>query len=243
MTKRSVAIIPSRYGSTRLPGKPLRKIAGKTLINHIYNNIRNSKLFEDVIVVTDDERISDEVKSFSGIVKISQKQYNSGSDRIAEIAQDINAELFVNVQGDELFISKYALQSLLSCFEDKNIQVATLAHELTNNEDIENPNRVKVICDQDGDALYFSRSVIPYKRGDENYTYLGHIGVYAFRKEALIRFSKLKQSTLEKVEKLEQLRLLENNVKIRVNVIDYKGFGIDTEEDLSKAEKLLKNIS
>ena len=242
MKPTAVAIIPCRYDSKRLPGKPLRRIHYKSLIHHIYDTISETKLFDQVIVATDDERIYDEVTSFGGIVTKSQKKHNSGSDRIAEIAQNIDADLFVNVQGDELFMTGDAINSLLSCFDDKKVNVATLAHKISNTEDIENPNRVKVVVDENGNALYFSRSVIPYKRSEENYTYLGHIGVYAFRKETLIKFSKMQQSTLEKIEKLEQLRLLENNIKIRVNIIEFTGFGIDTAEDLIEAQNKLKNI-
>lgn len=236
---RSIAIIPSRYASIRLHGKPLRKIGSKTLIHHIYENAINTELFEQVIVATDDQRIAKEVESFHGNVAMSDTIHPSGSDRIAEVAQNLDADIFVNIQGDELFISKNALQPLLQCFEASDINVATLAHKLIDKRDIENPNRVKVVCDNFDNALYFSRSVIPYQRSNEGYTYLGHIGVYAFRKNSLMQFTKLPQSALEKMEKLEQLRFLENSIKIKVIITDYSGFGIDTEEDLIEAELLL----
>ncbi len=242
MTLRAIAIIPCRYDSKRLPGKPLRKILDKTLVQHIYENIKNGDLFEQVIVATDDPRIVNEVKSFNGIVKLSSKKHPSGTDRIAEIASEIDADVFVNVQGDELFMTTEVLKPLLACFDENKISVATLAHELKDNEEINNPNRIKVVCDSNGNALYFSRSVIPYPRAKYSLTYLGHIGVYAFRKDTLMKFAELPQSWLEKIEKLEQLRLLENDIKIKVIMTNYKGFGIDTEEDLEKAEKLLKNI-
>ncbi|MDP8314126.1 MAG: 3-deoxy-manno-octulosonate cytidylyltransferase [Candidatus Celaenobacter antarcticus] len=237
-----VAIIPCRYASTRLPGKPLRKIAGKTLIHHIYENVLNTQLFEQVIVATDDERIVKEVESFNGEVVMSDKGHPSGSDRVAEIARSLDADVVVNIQGDELFLGKNELSELLKCFQENSTSVATLAHPLCGEAEIFNPNRVKVVCDRQGNALYFSRSVIPYLRGNEKFNTLGHIGVYAFRKNALINFAECPQSKLEKAERLEQLRLLENGIRIRVVVTDYEGFGIDTEADLAEAEKLLLNI-
>jgi len=237
-----IAVIPCRYASTRLPGKPLRTIAGKSLIQHIYENVLKMKLFVQVIVATDDERIKKEVESFEGNVVISKKAHPSGSDRVAEIARSIEADIVVNIQGDELFLGKEELTKLLNCFQESSISVTTLAHPLYDEAEITNPNRVKVICDRQGNALYFSRSVIPYLRSDNKFNYLGHIGVYAFRKNALMKFAELPQSKLEKAEKLEQLRLLENGIKIKVIITKYQGFGIDTEDDLIEAEKLLRNI-
>lgn len=237
-----IAVIPCRYASTRLPGKPLRSIAGKSLIQHIYENVVKMKLFGKIIVATDDERIKKEVESFGGNVMISDNAHPSGSDRVAEIAHSIEADIVVNIQGDELFLGKEELTELLNCFQENSTSVATLAHPLYEKTEITNPNRVKVICDRQGNALYFSRSVIPYLRSDKKFTYLGHIGVYAFRKNALMKFAELPQSKLEKVEKLEQLRLLENGMKIKVIITEYQGFGIDTENDLLEAEKLLRVI-
>jgi len=239
---KTVAIIPCRYASTRLPGKPLRRIADRTLIHHIYENVSNTQLFEEVIVATDDERIFKEVESFNGKVVISDKGHLSGSDRVAEIARSIDADIVVNIQGDELFLGKKELSELLECFQENSTSIATLAHPLCDEAEISNPNRVKVICDKESNAIYFSRSVIPYFRSDEKFNYLGHIGVYAFRKNALLKFAELPQSTLEKAEKLEQLRLLENGMKIRVIITDYQGFGIDTEADLAEAEQILTNL-
>ncbi len=200
------------------------------------------KLFAQVIVATDDERIKKEVESFGGNVVISSKAHLSGSDRVAEIARSIEADIVVNIQGDELFLGKEELYELLNCFQESSTSIATLAHPLCDEAEITNPNRVKVICDRQGNALYFSRSVIPYLRSDKNFNYLGHIGVYAFRKNALMKFAELPQLNLEKAEKLEQLRLLENGIKIKVIITKYQGFGIDTEDDLIEAEKLLGNI-
>jgi len=239
---KTVAVIPCRYASTRLPGKPLRTIAGKSLIQHIYENVLKMKLFVQVIVATDDERIKKEIESFEGNVVISNNAHPSGSDRVAEIARSIEADIVVNIQGDELFLGKEELTELLNCFQESSTSVATLAHPLYEDTEITNPNRVKVICDRQGNALYFSRSVIPYLRTDKKFMYLGHIGVYAFRKNALMKFAELPQSKLEKAEKLEQLRLLENGMKIKVIITEYQGFGIDTEDDLTEAEKLLGNI-
>jgi len=239
---KTVAIIPCRYASTRLPGKPLREIAGKTLIHHIYENVMDTQLFSQVIVATDDERIVKEVQSFNGEIVISDKEHLSGSDRVAEIARSIETDIVVNIQGDELFLGKEELSELLKCFQDSSTSVVTLAHPLFEQTEIANPNRVKVVCDKKSNAIYFSRSVIPYLRSDEKFNYLGHIGVYAFRKNALMKFAEFPQSKLEKTESLEQLRLLENGIKIKVIVTEHQGFGIDTEEDIKAAEKLLKNI-
>ncbi|MBN2017763.1 MAG: 3-deoxy-manno-octulosonate cytidylyltransferase [Candidatus Cloacimonetes bacterium] len=238
----SVAIIPSRFASTRLPGKPLRKIRDKTLIHHIYDNVIKTRLFDIVVVATDDERIANEVKTFHGTVFVSEKIHSSGTDRIAEVAASMDADVFINVQGDEVFINKHTLEPLINSFENENVHVATLAHEIVDIEEVQNPNRIKVICDINGYALYFSRSAIPYNRRNKSYSYLGHIGVYAFRKNALMRFAQLPQSNLEKTEKLEQLRLLENGIPIKVIVTDYSGFGIDTEEDIKEAELMMRNM-
>lgn len=227
-----VAIIPARFDSVRFPGKPLKLLKGKPIIQYVYEQVSKSKLFDDVIVATDDQRIFDVVNSF-GKVMITSKKHKSGSDRIAEVASKIDCEIVVNVQGDEPFISKEPLQKLLSAFTDENVQVASLMHPIL--EDIENPNIVKVFCDKNNDALNFSRISNPKSQ----IKIFQHIGVYAFRKNVLFKFVKLTMSKSERNEKLEQLRLLENGIKIRMVETDYIGVGIDTPEDLERAEKLL----
>jgi len=241
--KNVIAIIPARYNSTRLPGKPLRKINNKPLIQIIYENIRKTRLFSDVIVATDDIRIFDAVKAFGGKVEITFSKHKCGTERVAEITKKLDADIIVNIQGDELFITKEPLNKLIHAFSEPDVSVATLIHSITDIEVAKNPNRVKVIFDKNNFAIYFSRSPIPYQRIDSDikFQYYIHIGVYAFRKDALQIFASLPQSRLEKVEKLEQLRLIENGIKIKVVKTDYAGFGIDTEEDLKKALELKKN--
>ncbi len=241
--KNVIAIIPARYNSTRLPGKPLRKINNKPLIQIIYENIRKTRLFSDVIVATDDIRIFDAVKAFGGKVEITSSKHKCGTERVAEIAKKLDAVIIVNIQCDELFITKEPLNKLIHAFSEPDVSVATLIHPTTDIEVAKNPNRVKVVIDKNNFAIYFSRSPIPYQRIDSDikFQYYIHIGVYAFRKDALQIFASLPQSRLEKVEKLEQLRLIENGIKIKVVKTDYAGFGIDTEEDLKKALELKKN--
>lgn len=237
---KAIAIIPARYDSTRFPGKPLVKLGTKYIIQHVYERTFGSGLFDDVIVGTDDQRIFEAVNKFGGKVILTSRQHESGTDRIAEVCKKLpylhDVDIVVNVQGDEPFISAEPLQKLLYAFEDPKVEVASLMHRL--NKDIENPNIVKVVCDKDNFALYFSRSVIPFKRSAHT-QYFQHIGVYAFRREALFRFIELPKGKLEETEKLEQLRLLENGMKIKMIETEYKGIGIDTPKDLQKAEKLL----
>jgi len=241
--KKVVAIIPARYNSTRLPGKPLRKINKKSLIQIIYENVEKTGLFSEVIVATDDTRIFDAVKAFGGKVEITSSKHKCGTERVAEIAKKLDADIIVNIQGDELFITKEPLNKLIHAFSEPDVSVATLIHPISNYEEIKNPNRVKVIFDKDDFAIYFSRLPIPYQRIDSDikFQYYIHIGVYAFRKDALQIFASLPQSKLEKVEKLEQLRLIENGIKIKMVKTDYIGFGIDTEEDLKEVLELKNN--
>jgi 3-deoxy-manno-octulosonate cytidylyltransferase (CMP-KDO synthetase) len=235
-----IAVIPARYASTRFPGKALALLQGKPIIQHVYEAALSSGLFADVLVATDDERISHAVSSFNGLVVMTSSRHLSGSDRIAEVVSKMDCDIIFNIQGDEPFISKQPLSDLKEVFEDPTVQVASLMHELTDLCEIENPGNVKVVCDQDGNALYFSRAVIPYDRdGNSTVTYWKHIGVYAYRKKALLRFVSMPQGTLERIESLEQLRLLENGISIRMVQTDYKGIGIDTPEDLEKARQKL----
>ncbi|MGC9337525.1 MAG: 3-deoxy-manno-octulosonate cytidylyltransferase [Candidatus Cloacimonadia bacterium] len=236
-----IAVIPARYASARLPGKPLRKIRKKPLIQIIYENAVATGLFEDVIVATDDNRIFDAVHSFNGKVEMTSSHYSCGTERVAKIAQNREVDIVVNIQCDELFIEKEPLQQLLNAFDTDEVMAATLIHPTNDLAIINNPNRVKVVFDTEDNAIYFSRSPIPYYRDkSSNQTFFRHIGVYAFRRDTLLQIASLPQSNLEKIEKLEQLRLLENGMKIKVVKTEYNGFSIDTEEDLKKAAKIIR---
>lgn len=239
-----IALIPARYAATRFPGKLMQKLGDKTIIRHTYENTKATLLFDEVIVVTDNEIIFNEIIQHGGYAIMSKKQHESGSDRIAEAITDLNVDIVVNVQGDEPFVKKTILQDLLNAFNDsfppENVQVASLMFEIKEAGDIENPNHVKVVTDTNSNALYFSRSVIPYQRNKEAaVTYYKHIGIYAFRKAALMNFTFWEMSPLESVEKLEQLRYLENGIKIKMVVTDEAPISIDTPEDFEKAKRLL----
>ena len=238
-----IAVIPARYASTRFPAKLLQDLGGKTVILRTYEAAVSTNLFDDVFVVTDSELIFDEIISNGGKAIRSIKDHESGSDRIAEAVQDMKVDLVINVQGDEPFIDKKPLEELIQVFKndhDKKIDLGSLMFEINETADINNPNNVKVITDQQGFALYFSRSVIPYPREEQvGVRYMKHIGIYAFRKEALLDFYRLPMLTLEASEKLEQLRYLEYGKRIKMVETNHGIIGIDTLEDLEKARKLL----
>lgn len=237
---RFIAVIPARYSSTRYPGKALAILAGKPIIQHVYEASVNSGQFDTVIIATDDERIAQAAHSFGGQVCMTSPTHKSGSDRIAEVVRDLECDIVFNVQGDEPFITKEPLAALKEVFHDPKVEVASLMHSMADREDIENPNNVKVVFDSIRNALYFSRSVIPYDRDKvESVTYWKHVGIYAYRKETLLQFVTLPQGRLEKSESLEQLRLLENGITIRMVKTNYKGIGIDTPEDLEQAIKFI----
>ncbi|MGX7666432.1 3-deoxy-manno-octulosonate cytidylyltransferase [Flavobacterium pedocola] len=238
-----IAVIPARYASTRFPAKLMQDLGGKTVILRTYEAAINTKLFEDVFVVTDSDLIYDEIISNGGKAIMSIKEHESGSDRIAEAVENMDVDVVINVQGDEPFINKKPLEQVIEIFRndtDKKVDLASLMFEIKEKSEVENPNNVKVIVDQQGFALYFSRSVIPYPR-EENVgvRYMKHIGIYAFRKEALMDFYRLPMLSLEASEKLEQLRYLEYGKRIRMVETDHGSIGIDTLEDLEKARKLL----
>lgn len=239
-----IAVIPARYNSTRFPAKLMQDLNGKTVIRHTYENVKETALFDDVFVVTDSDLIYNEITSTGGKAIKSIKEHESGSDRIAEAIENLEVDVVVNIQGDEPLIDKDSLETIIDLFRkdaDKKIDLASIMREIKNQEDIDNPNNVKVIVDKFGYALYFSRSVIPYKRDLHTHVrYFQHIGVYAFRKEALMAFYNLEVSPLEAAEKLEQLRYLENGHRIRMVETTHIGLGIDTPEDLEKARKILK---
>ena len=238
-----IAVIPARYASTRFPAKLMQDLGGKTVIRRTYEAAVSTNLFDDVFVVTDSDLIYNEIISNGGKAIKSIKEHESGSDRIAEAIENMNVDVVINIQGDEPFINKEPLEELITIFKndfEKKVDLVSLMFQITDKEEIKNPNNVKVITDQNGFALYFSRSVIPFPR-DENagVRYMKHIGIYAFRKQALIDFYSLPMLSLEASEKLEQLRYLEYGKRIMMVETTHGSIGIDTEEDLEKARKLL----
>jgi 3-deoxy-manno-octulosonate cytidylyltransferase (CMP-KDO synthetase) len=239
-----IAVIPARYASTRFPGKLMQDLCGKTVILRTYEATVAANLFEDVFVVTDSELIYNEILSNNGKAIMSIKNHESGSDRIAEAIENMDCDIVINVQGDEPFIDKISLSILIENFKkdtDKKIDLASLMREIKNLNEIENPNNVKVVTDQEGFALYFSRSVIPYPREKQvGVRFMQHIGIYAFRKQALLDFYILPMKSLEASEKLEQLRYLEFGKRIKMIETQHVGIGIDTIEDLENARKLIK---
>ncbi len=243
-----IAIIPARYASTRFPGKPLAVLGGKTMIQRVYEQVAG--VLDDAVVATDDERIYEAVKAFGGKVVMTSTEHRSGTDRCREAYLKVGDkyDVVVNVQGDEPFIQASQLEALKRCFENPATQIATLVKPFKAEDGLaalENPNSPKVVLDEASQALYFSRSVIPYLRNVPReewlmkHTFYKHIGIYAFRAEVLREVTALPQSTLEKAESLEQLRWLENGYKIGVGVTDIETIGIDTPEDLEKAEAFL----
>jgi 3-deoxy-manno-octulosonate cytidylyltransferase (CMP-KDO synthetase) len=238
-----IAVIPARYASTRFPAKLMQDLGGKTVILRTYQAAIQTNLFDDVFVVTDSDIIFDEIVSNGGKAIMSIKEHESGSDRIAEAIQSLEVDIVVNVQGDEPFIDAEPLAKVIEVFRndvDKKVDLASLMREIKDETEINNPNNVKVVVDQSGFALYFSRSVIPYPRDkDVGVRYFQHIGIYAFRKQALLDFYSLPMKSLEASEKLEQLRYLEFGKRIKMVETSHVGIGIDTAEDLERARVLL----
>jgi len=240
---KTIAMIPARYDATRFPGKLMQMLGGKSVIRHTYENTMATRLFDEVLVVTDSPIIFKEITHYGGYALMSKLPHESGSDRIAEAVADLEVDIVLNVQGDEPFVKKDPLQKLLNVFEGgsgRNVQVASLMQVLNDINQVGNPNTVKVVVDKNNDALLFSRSPIPYHR-DKGIApvYFQHIGVYAFRKQALMNFSQTKMSPLEEIEKIECLRYLENGIKIRMVETEYEGVSIDTPEDLERAKSLV----
>lgn len=237
-----IAVIPARYASKRFPAKLMQDLVGKTVITRTYEAAINTNLFDDVFVVTDSDVIFNEIVSHGGKAIMSIKEHESGSDRIAEAVYNLDVDIVINVQGDEPFIDKDSLSKLIQVYknDDKGeVDLASLMSEITDIQDIENPNKVKVVVDQSGFALYFSRSVIPYPREkNAEVRYMQHVGIYAFRKQALLDFYNLPMKSLEASEKLEQLRYLEFGKRIKMVETNHVGIGIDTPEDLEKAKSL-----
>ena len=241
-----IGIIPARYASTRFPGKPLALLGGKPVIQHVYEKV--AAVLEAAYVATDDERIYDVVKAFGGQVVMTRTDHKSGTDRIEEAIEKIGGEwdVVVNVQGDEPFVAKSQLDTICHCFDDPTTQIATLGKPFESMEAVQNPNSPKIVVDNMGFAMYFSRSVIPYVRGKEksswltHYPFLKHLGIYAYRKDVLRQVTQLPQSSLEIAESLEQLRWLQNGFKIKVGTTDVETVGIDTPQDLERAEEFSK---
>jgi 3-deoxy-manno-octulosonate cytidylyltransferase (CMP-KDO synthetase) len=234
-----VAVIPARFAATRFPGKLMQLLGNKTIIRHVYDNTVSTGLFKDVFVVTDSDIIYKEINSNGGEAIMSKKEHESGSDRIAEAVADMDVDVIVNVQGDEPFIKKEPLEKLVHLFDNTEVQVASLMRKISKEEAL-NPNNVKVVTDKNNYALYFSRNMIPFQRDIEiTANYFLHVGVYAYRKKALLNFTKWPQSVLEKAERLEQLRYLENGVRIKMAETIYNNIAIDTPEDLEKARDLI----
>ncbi|MBS1654041.1 MAG: 3-deoxy-manno-octulosonate cytidylyltransferase [Bacteroidetes bacterium] len=238
-----IAVIPARYAATRFHAKLMQALGKKTVIRHTYDNTVATGLFDEVFLVTDSDIIYNEIISHGGKAIMSKKEHESGSDRIAEAVEQMNVEIIVNVQGDEPFVNTEVLKKLVAVFNDttgETIQVASIMQPITDESLINNPNVVKVVTDKNGTALYFSRSVIPFPRNKESAViYYRHIGIYAFRKSALLQFTKWPMGILEQTEKLEQLRYLENGISIKMVETDFTGIGIDSPEDLEAAKKLL----
>ncbi len=238
-----IALIPARYASTRFPAKLMQVLGNKTVIRHTYDNTLATSLFDQVMVVTDSDIIYQEIVSHGGNAKMSRKNHESGSDRIAEAVEDMDMDIVVNVQGDEPFVQSAPLQKLLQVFKDdkeRKIQVASLMQVMKNKNNIEDPNYVKVAVDLNNNALFFSRSMIPYPRdGNTGIPYYEHIGIYAFRKQALLNFTQWPVSPLEAAERIECLRYLEHGISLKMVETEYMGVEIDTAEDLLKAMELL----
>jgi 3-deoxy-manno-octulosonate cytidylyltransferase (CMP-KDO synthetase) len=236
---RVTAIIPARYASTRLPGKPLKDICGKPMIQRVYEQVKLSSTLDRVIVATDDKRIYDAVKAFDGEVAMTSAEHKTGTDRLAEVAKGLSSEIIVNVQGDEPLISPEMIdQAVRPLLEDHTIKMGTLKQRIGSKEELESPHVVKVVTDRDDFALYFSRSLIPYPRTDVDIRYYKHIGLYVYRKEFLLDYAKMETTTLELKESLEQLRALENGYKIKVVETEHQAIGVDTEKDLERVRAM-----
>ncbi len=240
----AVAVIPARYASRRFPGKALVALAGKPMIQHVYERVRQARKVSRTVVATDDERIRAAVEDFGGEVAMTRSDHRSGTERVAEVAAQSDAPIFVNVQGDEPLIEPAAIDGAIAALAgDASLPVATLGVAITNPGEIQDPNVVKVVFDFRGDALYFSRAPVPWVRDDVARARSGHwkhIGLYVFRRAALLEFPGLRSGELERVERLEQLRWLENGYRIRVVETTYNAVSVDVPEDVARVEKLLR---
>lgn len=236
----AIGIIPARYQSTRLEGKVLKDLLGKSVIQHVWENAKRAATLDDLIVATDDERIVSEVLSFGGKAVLTAKEHKTGTDRLREVVNPIDVKVVVNIQADEPLLHPSMIDDIVRpLLEDKDISMTTLKKKITDPDDLKNPNVVKVICDKNGYALYFSRSPIPYPHFAEDIVHYKHIGLYAFTKDFLFTFTNLPASGLEEAEGLEQLRALENGYRIKVAETQFDTIGIDTAEDLERAKEVL----
>ena len=243
-----IGLIPARYASTRFPGKPLALLGGKPVIQRVYEQV--ASVLDDACVATDDERIFDCVKNFGGKVVMTRTDHKSGTDRIEEAIEKIGGDydVIVNIQGDEPFIQKSQIEACCRCFDDEKTQIAALGKPFTDMDAVANPNSPKIVIDNNSFAMYFSRSIIPFVRGKEqaewlqHYPFLKHLGIYAYRRDVLRQITQLPQSSLEIAESLEQLRWLQNGFKIKVGLTDVETVGIDTPDDLKRAEEFLSTL-
>jgi len=236
-----IGVIPARYGSTRFEGKPLADIWGKPMIQYVYEQARKASILDEVIVATDDLRIKEAVERFWEKAAMTSPKHPTGTDRSGEVIKNLDVNIVINIQGDEPLIDPELIDEVgQPLLDDPKIEMATLAHEITTKEEHMNPNVVKVVTDTQGFALYFSRSLIPYPRKTENFHVYEHIGIYAYRKDFLLKFIQLPPTPLERTESLEQLRALENGHKIKVIITEkYTGLSVDTREDLEKVKAIL----
>ncbi len=249
----SIVIIPARYDSTRFPGKPLYPLKGVPVIQHVYENAKRSLLSDDVMVATDSETIFERVLLFGGKAVMTDKSHPSGTDRIAEVAASLDYDIIVNVQGDEPLVRPEMIDDVITVLNDERASIGTLVKKITKPDEITNPNIVKVVLDSEGFALYFSRAPIPYHRdewksldsiyrvpadGSENFVYK-HVGIYGYRRDSLLKLAGMQPAKLESVEKLEQLRALENGMRIKVRETFFETHGVDTPEDIERVEKWL----
>jgi 3-deoxy-manno-octulosonate cytidylyltransferase (CMP-KDO synthetase) len=242
--RKVVVVIPARYGATRLPGKPLVLLAGKPMIQRVYERAKLAKTPDRVIVATDDERILHAVEAFGGEARMTRSDHRTGTERVAEIAAHVDGEVFVNVQGDEPLLDPAALDTAVNALlEEPRADVATVATPIKTPADIMDPNVVKTVLDFDGNALYFSRAPIPWVRDTASkiqVRHLKHLGLYVFQRDVLLEYPTLPQGELERIEQLEQLRWMENGVKIRVAEVEHDAISVDVPEDVARVEKLLQ---
>jgi 3-deoxy-manno-octulosonate cytidylyltransferase (CMP-KDO synthetase) len=240
-----VVVIPARYGAVRLPGKPLVSLAGKPMIQRVFERAKLAKTAHRVIVATDDERIREAVEAFGGEARMTRPDHRTGTERVAEVAADVEGDVFVNVQGDEPLLDPVAVDTAVrALLEDPPATVATVATPIKTPGDIMDPNVVKTVLDFDGNALYFSRAPIPWVRDSAAHQvvrHMKHLGLYVFQREALLDYPTLPQGELERIEQLEQLRWMENGYKIRVAEVEHDAVSVDVPEDVARVEKLLQN--
>jgi len=240
-----VGVIPARYASTRLPGKPLQEILGQPMIRRVYEGAARSRLLEMLIVATDDPRIAAAVAAFGGLAALTSKDHNTGTDRVAEVARGLECEIVVNIQGDEPFVHPGMIDEIVEpLLQDPELPMCTSMHEIRDPQDFANPNVVKAVVNLAGEALYFSRSLIPYPRKSEGHRVFEHIGLYAYRRDFLLKYAALPQTPLEKLESLEQLRALEHGYRLRVVETrqPYVPLSVDTPEDLERARELAREL-